>query len=330
VTSLLVGLIAPASAAWADIGTFPDDPADSLVQRPDTEITSYSLRMDGSTVTVTAYLQQWDGAVDDVYFDFRLETTGDSLQDYEVGKTPVSAFTNGETYITQVGGSTPVPAGCTATVTSSVIASAISLSVPANCVGSPTSARVNVHLSRGSGASASEDWAPNEGALYSPWVSAGPSAPDGPVAKVYRFWSPGFGNAHFFTMSATEAAHIRQFDSNWIDEGAAFSAYPADTGSCAVGTSEVYRFYSPVFTSHFFTVSVAEKDHIIAADPNWTYEGVAYCAPTTQVPGSVPLYRFWSPVFGKHFYTASAAEAHQLDVNDPNWNSEGIAYYVLP
>ncbi len=147
---------------------------------------------------------------------------------------------------------------------------------------------------------------------------------------VYRFWSPRFGNAHFFTISADEAAHVRGYDPNWIDEGIAFGAYPLQNGTCPTATAEVYRFYSAAYTSHFFTISVAEKDHLIAADPHWAYEGVAYCAPTTAQPGTVPLYRFWSPRFAKHFYTANPVEAHQLDVNDPAWNAEGIAYYVIP
>jgi PKD domain/Repeat of unknown function (DUF5648)/Carboxypeptidase regulatory-like domain len=150
------------------------------------------------------------------------------------------------------------------------------------------------------------------------------------IVPVFRFWSPGFNNAHFFTTNVDEAAHIRQFDSNWRDEGQAFSAYPADGSTCAAGTLPVHRFYSAQFQSHFFTVDEVEKEHIRLADTNWNYEGVAYCAVSRQEPGTTPLYRFWSPGFGKHFYTADAAEAHQLDVNDPNWDAEGIAYYVIP
>jgi Repeat of unknown function (DUF5648) len=150
------------------------------------------------------------------------------------------------------------------------------------------------------------------------------------ISPVYRFWSPLFDNAHFFTTSEDEAAHIRATDTNWVYEGVAFSSYAASAGTCTAGTTAVHRFYSQHFQSHFYTSSDAEKESIQLNDPNWVYEGVAYCGSPTLQPGTTALYRFWSPRFGKHFYTASPAEAHQLDVNDPNWDYEGIAYYVLP
>jgi len=155
-------------------------------------------------------------------------------------------------------------------------------------------------------------------------------APGSTTAKVYRFWSPKFSNAHFFTTSGTEAVRIIDTDVNWLYEGAAFRALTWNGSRCADGR-QVYRFYSAVFQSHFYTQNATEKEYVRLNDPNWSYEGVAYCAYTlsTHPAGSMPLYRFWSPVFGKHFYTASRSERDQLDYNDPNWDYEGIAYYVL-
>lgn len=94
----------------------------------------------------------------------------------------------------------------------------------------------------------------------------------------------------------------------------------------------VYRFWSPVYHGHFFTMSVAERDHIIATYPNvWSYEGERYKAFSTQVPGSVPLYRFWSPVFNGHFFTTDEAEKNSVIARYPNvWSFEGVAYYVYP
>lgn len=147
---------------------------------------------------------------------------------------------------------------------------------------------------------------------------------------VERFWSPVFGNAHFYTANEGEAQHLSEVDRNWVDEGRAFrAAQPAD-GVCQSGTQAVYRFYSSVFASHFYTQSAAERDQLVATDRNWTYEGLAYCAYSSATADSVALYRFWSAVFGKHFYTASQAEADHLRAADPNWSYEGIAYYVLP
>ncbi len=157
-----------------------------------------------------------------------------------------------------------------------------------------------------------------------------PTDPTGPTARVYRFWSPRFDNAHFFTTSGTEARQIIDTDANWVYEGTAFSTLTASGGQCTSGGQAVHRFYSPVFRSHFYTQNATEKDQIVANDRNWVYEGVAYCAPATQQAGTVPLYRFWSARFSKHHFTASQAEADQLRTRDPNWTYEGVAYYVTP
>ena len=146
--------------------------------------------------------------------------------------------------------------------------------------------------------------------------------------SVHRFWSPKFNNAHFFTTDYDEAERIRTSDPNWTYENVAFLTLIAVDDACEVGTP-VYRFYSPVFQSHFYTRDAAEKAHVIANDRNWTYEGVAYCAFDTAQPGTVPLYRFWSPRFGKHFYTANEAEKNHIVANDRNWTYENIAYYVV-
>lgn len=144
---------------------------------------------------------------------------------------------------------------------------------------------------------------------------------------VFRFWSPRFNNAHFFTTSFAEAAHIIGGDDNWHYEGVAFRGAPLVDGACTQGEA-VHRFYSPVFQSHFFTKSESEKAHIVANDRNWTYEGVAYCAAASPVAGTTPLHRFWSPAFGKHFFTADQGEADHIRATDRNWTYEGVAYHV--
>jgi hypothetical protein len=106
------------------------------------------------------------------------------------------------------------------------------------------------------------------------------------------------------------------------------------TGSAAPASQPVYRFWSPLFNGHFFTISAAERDSIIATYPSttWSYEGEVFRAFTTQVAGTVPLYRFWSPRMNGHFYTTSAAERdHIQQTYDSNtWTYESIAYYVYP
>ena len=159
--------------------------------------------------------------------------------------------------------------------------------------------------------------------------SARSPLPPAANGSVYRFWSPKFDNAHFFTMSRTEAERINSSDYNWTFEGVAFKALPTSAGRCTSG-SPIFRFYSARFASHFYTSSQTEANRVKATDSNWKYEGIAYCAYLKPTAGAIPLYRFWSPTFGKHFYTAGKAEADRIRATDRNWTYEGIAYYVLP
>jgi hypothetical protein len=219
--------------------------------------------------------------------------------------------------------------GCPVGFAPSAASRSVSLSVAASCVGEPSSARLAVYATP-VGSDAVPDYAPEGEMAFGGWVASGPSAPAVPTLPVYRFWSPVFDNAHFFTTDPDEAARLRTSDPNWVAEGQPFWAFAPDGVTCTAGTTEVHRFYSMRFRSHFFTASGAEKNAIVVGDENWTYEGVAYCATTTAQPGTTPLYRFWSPKFGKHHFTTDAAEARRLDVTDPSWDAEGIAYYVAP
>jgi hypothetical protein len=96
----------------------------------------------------------------------------------------------------------------------------------------------------------------------------------------------------------------------------------------------IYRFWSPLNQTHFYTASLAERDSIIAGYPTsvWTYEGVAFHAFLTRAPGAVPLYRFWSPRLSGHFFTASTDEKDEIIANYPasTWAYEGVAFYVYP
>jgi len=146
-------------------------------------------------------------------------------------------------------------------------------------------------------------------------------------AVVQRFWSPGFQNAHFYTINDLEASTVMH-DPNWTYEGTAFVVAAAPDQVCPAGYPPVYRFWSPVFRSHFFTVDQAEYQHIVSSDRNWTYEGIAYCAAKAQDSDAVPLTRFWSPVYRKHFFTTNTDEITRLRYNDPAWQYEGTAYLV--
>ena len=104
-------------------------------------------------------------------------------------------------------------------------------------------------------------------------------------------------------------------------------------GHCKVLFDElcpVYRFYSPRTKGHFFTMSEAEKNNLIATAAHiWNFEGIAYYAYQFQHSGTVPLYRFYSPGAKGHFYTRNEGEKNSLVATASHiWNFEGVAYYV--
>jgi hypothetical protein len=98
-----------------------------------------------------------------------------------------------------------------------------------------------------------------------------------------------------------------------------------------VAFATVYRFWSPVNSVHFYTISEQEKAMLIADFPSiWTYEGPAYHTAGAPGPtGLLPVYRFWSG--HSHFYTISDSEKEMLmDDFAAVWNFEGIAFYAYP
>lgn len=93
-------------------------------------------------------------------------------------------------------------------------------------------------------------------------------------------------------------------------------------------SSPIYRFWSDKKQGHFYTISSAEKDSIIANDPSWTYEGVVFSSYDALGSSLSPVYRFWSDSKQHHFYTISEDEKNSVIANDPSWAYEGIAYYA--
>ncbi|MCM0641070.1 hypothetical protein [Cellulomonas wangsupingiae] len=315
-----LGLVAaaPASAASA---TFADGVGEWRTDAS-SDIQAYRLSLDATSFALTFWTREPAGTTWPYNVDVDLDTNGDDVADFE-------GFKFGDEWIFHRAD----PWVQTCSGTGSHVGNQISLTVPTGCIGSPTqvSASITVVQTYG-GFDKAFDSAPSSflRAFSSP-VTAGPgSGPTtSPPVTVFRFWSPTFDNAHFFTTSETEAENIYLDDRSWQYEGVAFSAVAPDGAACPDGRP-VHRFYSPVFQSHFYTQDEGEKSRIIAGDRNWSYEGVAYCSFPDQRAGTVPLHRFWSPLFGKHFFTASQAETDHIRAGDRNWTYEGVAYHVIP
>jgi hypothetical protein len=145
---------------------------------------------------------------------------------------------------------------------------------------------------------------------------------------ITRFYSTLL-SSHFYTGSENEFFYVMNTfpDSVWRFEYVAYYAYATQEA----GTYPVYRFWSPVYKSHFYTISEAEKNYVVNSLSNfWNFEGVAWYAYPANQAGQLPVYRFWSDHFGKHFYTTSAAERDYLinSFDDRVWRYEGIAWSV--
>jgi uncharacterized repeat protein (TIGR02543 family) len=98
------------------------------------------------------------------------------------------------------------------------------------------------------------------------------------------------------------------------------------------GSHKVWRFYSKKKKAHFFTISEAEKEKVLA-DPNWELEegsGGGWLAFSNQVKGAVAVHRFYSKTYGGHFYTVDEEEMERVRDTNPNWKYEGVKYYAYP
>jgi hypothetical protein len=106
------------------------------------------------------------------------------------------------------------------------------------------------------------------------------SESDDPAAMpVYRFLNKVLGSVHFYTISEAERdAVIANYPDVFDYEGVAYYAYAE--GDQPVDAMPVYRFLNKTLGSaHFYTISEAEKDAVIANYPDvFEYEGIAYYA----------------------------------------------------
>lgn len=324
---MVVGLVAGATPAGAETAAWADGVGSaSSATDPfgNGDVTQVTVSLDAATFAVTV---RYVGAPVTT-LTLHVDTDGDLTADHWVslrGGDVAQWWADGPVY----------PYRCTTAGWSA--SGEVGATFPASCLGSPTTIRYSLVTNGAcSQPERCDDALPYPPlATWYPALSAGGGQASAATRTlVYRLWSPAYSNAHFYTASEEEAFQVAyrpppRTTSPWRYEGVAFSALQPENGNCTEGTP-IFRFWSPVFSSHFYTANAAEKAHIVGTDRNWTYEGVAYCAYSTRTASSVPLSRFWSPRYGKHFYTADQAEADHLRTADPAWQYEGVAYYVLP
>jgi len=99
---------------------------------------------------------------------------------------------------------------------------------------------------------------------------------DSDLAPVYRLKAEKL-NTYFYTISESEKDMlVRDYANVWKYDGIAFYAYPPERRP--VGSKPVYRFWSPTFGTHFYTMDDREKAAMEAQTKTWTLEGVAWNA----------------------------------------------------
>ncbi|HSQ82809.1 MAG TPA: hypothetical protein VLU54_17035 [Casimicrobiaceae bacterium] len=102
------------------------------------------------------------------------------------------------------------------------------------------------------------------------------------------------------------------------------------------GLAPVCRYYTGAFASqptHFFSASAAECG-AVAANRDWTYEGIAFYVPTPDAQGqcgvgNVPVYRLYNNGRNdapNHAYTPHAAQRTAL--REAGFTEEGVAFCV--
>ncbi|MDO8847865.1 MAG: hypothetical protein Q7W51_05720 [Coriobacteriia bacterium] len=121
---------------------------------------------------------------------------------------------------------------------------------------------------------------------------------------------------------------------------------PISASAIPAPNQAIYRFYNQGTGAHFYTNSVAERDHVIATWPMlFTYEGVAFyvydesmfleeasASGVSLLPTS-PVYRFFNKLNGSHFYTLSAEEADMVIAKFPgtfSYDGVGFSAYSAP
>ncbi len=90
----------------------------------------------------------------------------------------------------------------------------------------------------------------------------------------------------------------------------------------------VYRFFNTVRGGHLYTISKAERDHIIKNLPHWMLEGRMFDVYAFQKPGTLAVHRFLNINTGFYFYTISEAERDNI-LQLPQYNYEGIKFWVF-
>ena len=144
-----------------------------------------------------------------------------------------------------------------------------------------------------------------------------------------EYFHAGMGH-YFVTADPGEIATLDggAFGGAWQRTGRQFGVY----AGAADGASPVCRFFSTSFapkSSHFYTAYAAECE-LARANPDWTYEGIAFHVPLAAGDGTCPAGTF--PVYRMYNNGQTGAPNHRFTtdyatrlvfVSAQNWTAEG-------
>lgn len=95
-----------------------------------------------------------------------------------------------------------------------------------------------------------------------------------------------------------------------------------------ISRGPVYRFYNTATGSHFYTLSAAERDNVVATYRQFTYEGIAFYTYERDTAGTSPVFRFYNNRTATHFYTISSLERDVVLSTNPGFAYEGISWFA--
>ena len=155
----------------------------------------------------------------------------------------------------------------------------------------------------------------------SPIADSAPGCPE-----VYRFFNTTSGT-QMLTADRAERDAIIGARSDLRYEGVGFQSVIPDQDK--TDTVAIYRFFDTSNGNHFLTESAAERDTLLASQPNLVSEPASTLFEHANAkPGDLAVYRFFDQTSGAHFFTASADERATILSTRPDMTAEGIAFYA--
>ena len=144
-------------------------------------------------------------------------------------------------------------------------------------------------------------------------------------SDTFRFFDTKDGG-HFYTASVAERDQVIATRPDLVFEGLSFKSL---NDASLTGASPVFRFFDTKDGSHFYTISTAERDQVLATRSDLKLEGTAFFEfSSSQGNNSTAVFRFFDTKDGDHFYTASEAERDNVLATRPDLAFEGVAFYA--